>query len=93
MAMLIITSIIFGSLVALAALICGTILLIVKMRGNNNPAGGSDREEAKMIQEIYQGLESMEKRIESLEVILSEKRKGQSGTHAKSEQRQGEGNE
>lgn len=87
MAMLIITSIIFGSLVALAALICGTILLIVKMRGNNNPAGGSDREEAGMIQEIYQGLESMEKRIESLEVILSESRKGQTGAKANGAQK------
>ena len=91
--MLIITSVIFGSLVALAALICGTILLIVKMRGNNNPAGGTDREEARIIQEIYQGLDSMEKRIESLEVILSESRKKGAEAGHNEERKQGEENE
>ncbi len=62
--------IVFGSLIALATLICGTILIIVKTRGNRNSSGASDSEEAKIIQEIYQSLEKLEERIESLETIL-----------------------
>lgn len=69
---LIIISVVFGSMVALAALICGTILLIVKMRGKEGVSGGTDREETRIIQEIYQGLDRMEDRIEALEVILAE---------------------
>lgn len=69
---IIIVSIIFGSLVALAALICGTILLIVKSRGK---AGAADSEEAKIIQEIYRGLDSLEDRIEALETILADNTK------------------
>lgn len=71
---LIAVSIIFGSIVALAALICGTILIIVKARGRGGHRGG-DNEEAKIIQEIYQGLDRLEERIESLEAILVENKK------------------
>jgi len=69
---IIIVSIVFGSIVALAALICGTILIIIKSRSNRGPHGANDNEEAKVIQEIYQGLAKMEQRIESLETILRE---------------------
>lgn len=71
----IIVSIVFGSIVALATLICGTILIIAKTRSNNCSKGGTDQEEAKIIQELYQGLDRMEERIESLETILSETKK------------------
>lgn len=64
--------IVFGSLIALATLICGTILIIVKTRGNRSSSGANDSEEARIIQEIYQGLEKLENRIESLETILME---------------------
>ncbi len=63
-------SIVFGSLIALATLICGTVLLILKTRKNHRGAG--DSEETRIIQEIYQSLEHMEERIESLETILAE---------------------
>ena len=69
---IVIVSIVFGSIVALAALICGTVLIIIKIRSNRGPQGANDNEEAKVIQEIYQGLTKMEKRIESLETILME---------------------
>lgn len=69
---LIIVSIVFGSIVALATLICGTILIIVKTRSHRPSPGGLDREEAKIIQETYQALEKLEQRIESLETILNE---------------------
>ena len=63
-------SIVFGSLIALATLICGTVLIILKTRKGGRGAG--DSEETRMIQEIYQSLERMEERIESLETILTE---------------------
>ena len=63
-------SIVFGSIVALAALICGTVLIILKARKGCQGAG--DGEETRIIQEIYQSLERMEERIESLETILTE---------------------
>jgi phage shock protein B len=67
---IIIVSIVFGSIVALAALICGTVLIIIKSRSNSGSQGASDSEEARVIQEIYQSLTKMEQRIESLETIL-----------------------
>ncbi len=64
--------IIFGSIIALATLICGTVLIIVKTRSNRCSSGADDSENAQIIQEIYQGLERMEDRIAALETILSE---------------------
>ena len=69
---IIIVAIVFGSIVALATLICGTILIIVKTRTNRYSSGATDSEEARVIQEIYQGLEKLEGRIDSLETILTE---------------------
>ncbi len=72
MGTIIIVAMVFGSLLAMAALICGTILVIIKTRNNRITEGKSRSEEAMIIQEIYQGLSKMEKRIESLETILME---------------------
>ncbi len=69
---IIIVAIVFGSIVALAMLICGTILIIVKTRTNRCASGPADSEEARVIQEIYQGLEKLEERIDALETILTE---------------------
>jgi phage shock protein B len=66
-------SIVFGSLIALATLICGTLVVILKTRKGTRGAG--DSEEARIIQELYQNLERMEERIESLETILAPGRK------------------
>lgn len=68
-----IVAIIFGSVVTLVSLVCGTILIIFRMRqsgGFSNKDREQRKHETRMIQEIYQGLESMESRIESLETIL-----------------------
>jgi len=70
MATIIIVAMVFGSLLAMAALICGTVLIIIKTRNNRITGGTNQSEEAMVIQEIYQGLDKMEKRIESLETIL-----------------------
>lgn len=68
----IIVAIVFGSLLAFAALVCGTILAIVKLRNSGLSGHGrnSQSEEARIIQEIYQGLSHMEERIDALETIL-----------------------
>lgn len=67
---IVIVAIVFGSIIALATLICGTVLIIVKTRSNSHGHGATNSDEARLIQEIYQGLEKLEKRIESLETIL-----------------------
>lgn len=69
---IIIVAIVFGSILAFAALICGTILAIVKIRSSGLSRRGANfkSEEARIIQEIYQGLNQMEDRIETLETIL-----------------------
>lgn len=70
-----VVAIIFGAAVTVLALICGTILLSIKLKGNG--FSGGDRkfreEEAMMIQEIYRGLSRMEDRIETLETIIMER--------------------
>jgi len=72
MSTVIIVAIVFGSILTFAALICGTILVIVKMRSSGLSKRGRDTQsdEARIIQELYQGLAHMEERIEALETIL-----------------------
>ena len=67
-----ILSIIFGGTVLALAVIGGTILLGIKiLKGGLSPSSRrSQAEEAKMIQEIYEGLSRMEKRVEALETII-----------------------
>lgn len=71
----IIVAIVFGSIIIILAIAASTVLLAIKtFKGG---ASGKSRqqaaEETKMIQEIYQGLSVMEKRIETLETLLLEK--------------------
>lgn len=58
--------------IPLAAILGGVLIAIVKILKGDRAAAGQrlDAEEARMMQEIYQGLEKMEKRIEALETIL-----------------------
>ena len=71
----IIVAIVFGSLVTLASLLCGTVLVIIRMRQSNpRRSQQNNRDETMMVQEIYRGLEKMEKRIEALETILMDGR-------------------
>jgi len=71
----IIVAIVFGSLVTLASLLCGTVLVIIRMRQSNpRRSQQNNRDETMMVQEIYRGLEKMEKRIEALETILMDDR-------------------
>ena len=69
-----IVAIVFGSLVLIPAVIGGTIVLSIRLL-----KGGATRkdhaEDSKIIQEIYQGLSRMEKRVEALETILLDREK------------------
>jgi phage shock protein B len=64
--------IIFGGTVLALAVIGGTILLGIKiLKGGLSPSSRrSQAEETKMIQEIFEGLSGMEKRVEALETII-----------------------
>ena len=79
-----ISMIVFGSLVLILGMVCGTLLLVMKLRHGGFAAAGRDAqgEEARMIQEIYQGLARMEARVEALETILMETKERRSqGDH------------
>ena len=52
----------------------GVALAVKAVRGWRQSAGRTD--DARLIQEVYQGLERLERRIEARETILSERRRG-----------------
>ncbi len=67
-----ILSIIFGGSVLILTIIGSTILIAIKIiRGGVSRSGQkSQSDEARMIQEIYQGLSRMEERVETLETLI-----------------------
>ena len=67
-----IVAIVFGGFVMCLAIIAGTILMAMRMRqgGLSAKSRKAQAEEARVIQELYQGFLDMEKRVESLETIL-----------------------
>ncbi|QTA92645.1 phage-shock protein [Desulfonema magnum] len=69
---LLIGAVIFGSLVLALSAVAGTIFIVIRIL-----RGGLSREEreilseeTRMIQDIYQGLSKMERRLDTLETIL-----------------------
>lgn len=72
-----IVSVVFGSAVLILVIIAGTILLAIRMiRGGVSPNDRQQRaDEARMVQEIYQGMSELENRVESLETILLDSEK------------------
>ena len=72
-----IVTVVFAGIVLALAIIGGTILMAIKII----KGGGSRKdqkhlaEEARMVQEIYQGLSGLEKRLDSLETILFDREK------------------
>ena len=72
-----IVAIVFGGIVLALAVIGSTILMGIKIikGGVSRKDQAHQAEETRTIQEIYQGLDRMEKRIEALETILLEKEK------------------
>jgi phage shock protein B len=67
-----IIAIVFGGTVLALAIIGSTILMAIKiLKGGLSRRGQKvQTQEARMIQEIYQGLSRMEERVEALETII-----------------------
>ena len=75
---ILIVAIVFGGIVLALAIVGSTILMAIKiLKGDVSRKGQKHQaEEARMIQEIYQGFSRMEERVEALEtIILDRKRK------------------
>ena len=72
-----IVAIVFGSIIIALAIVPVSILYAIKLVKGGWPGNrkGLADEEAKMIQEIYNGLNQMEARVEALETLLLEKEK------------------
>jgi phage shock protein B len=72
MSAVLILIIIFGGSILALAIIGSTILMAIKiLKGGLSRKGQKlETEEAKVIQEIYQGLSRMEERVEALETII-----------------------
>jgi hypothetical protein len=70
-----ILSVIFGGIILVLVVLGSIVLLGVKIIKGGIPSKGgrSEAEEARVIQEIYQGLNRMEARIEALETLLMER--------------------
>lgn len=80
MSWVLILTIIFGGSILALAIIGSTILMAIKiLKGGLSQKGQKlQTDEARMIQEIYQGLSRMEGRVEALEtIILDRERKDQ----------------
>jgi phage shock protein B len=60
--------------------IFGFILGILKLRQGSGKDKKKDEEDTKIIQELYQGFERMEDRVESLETLLLNKTKKEKGS-------------
>ena len=73
----VIVATVFGGIVLALAIIGSTILMAIKIiKGGVSRTGQkSQAEEAKMIQEIYEGLSKMEQRVDSLETIILDSRR------------------
>ncbi len=56
--------------IPLAAVLGVTIVLIIKVLKGGRSGRGLDDDEARVMQEIHQGLERMERRVEALETLL-----------------------
>ena len=72
-----IVAIVFGSIIIMLAIIPVAILLIIRLfkGGISRTDRKKQADEARMIQEIYQGLSRMEERVETLETILLDREK------------------
>ena len=72
MHMALVVAIVFGGIVLALAIIGSTILMAIKiLKGGFSRKGQQlEADQARMIQEIYQGLSRMEERVEALETII-----------------------
>lgn len=72
-----IVAIVFAGIVLALLVIGGTFLLAIRSPSGGSGISSKDRqrlaEEARMVQEMYDGLSQLETRIEALETILMER--------------------
>ena len=89
MTAVLIVGIIFGSIVAIFAIIFGFVLLKKKMQTGGSFRQGEqlNADETRLIQEMHRGLTRMEERIDALETILLDRE----AKDAKSRERKEEG--
>jgi phage shock protein B len=73
-----ITAIVFGGIVVSLTVIGATLLMGIRLikGGVSRKERQNEADDAGMIQEIYQKLIRMEERVDALETILFDKRKG-----------------
>ncbi|MDJ0780527.1 MAG: phage-shock protein [Desulfosarcinaceae bacterium] len=72
----IIVGIVFCGVVMALAVVGGTILLAIRIiKGSGGVGREQSAADARMLQEIYQGMARMEERVEALETILIHTRK------------------
>ncbi len=80
MTAILIVGIVFGSIVAIIAIIFGFVLLSSKTKRQGSSfrqSGKLDADETRLIQEIHQGLSKMVKRVDALETILFDREAGE----------------
>ena len=72
-----IVAIVFAGIVLSLAVIGGTILMGIKLKHGGLSAKGKQTQfdEARIIQELYYGMNRMEQRIEALETLLMDAKK------------------
>jgi phage shock protein B len=72
MTAVLIVGIVFGSIIALFAIIFGFVVAMAKVKRGSSFRGGEhlQAEEARLIQELHRGLSRMEERVEALETIM-----------------------
>ena len=77
MTAVLIVGIVFGSIVAIVALILGFILMTKKLKRGGSFRQGEqlNADETRLIQELHQGISRMEKRVDALETILMDREK------------------
>ena len=61
--------------IPLVAIICGTLVAIIKIarRERGTESKRLDREQVRMIQEMFRGIEKLSDRVDALETILLER--------------------
>jgi phage shock protein B len=87
-----IVAIVFGSIVAIFAIIFGFLLLGKKMKrgGSFSQSEQLNADETRLIQELHQGLSRMAERIEALETILQDREARKAGHKEASEGKEGD---
>lgn len=70
-----VVAIVFGGIILALAIVGSTILMALRILkgGFSRKSRDLEAQEARMIQQIYQGLSSIEKRVDALETILIER--------------------